>query len=228
VDVADGDVPRGEGTVRLGPLGGVLRGGRFSSVVVAELRMMIRGHTWWWYGAGLVLILTSLLVPARLARGLFMPGLWLWPVGIWSAMGAREAQTLTRALVFSAPHPLRRQLPATWLAGVLIGLAVALVSAIRPALHGDLPHLLGLGVGAVFIPSLALALGTWTNSNRAFEVVYTLLWYLGVFGRATALDFLSASHASAEAGIPAYYLAGTPILMALAVLGRRNQLRHPR
>jgi hypothetical protein len=222
------DTPRAAGTVRLAPLDRSLRGRRFSSVVAAELRMMIRGYAWWWYGAVLILICTNLLAPARLARGLFMPGLWLWPIGVWSAMGGRETQTLTRALVFSAPRPLRRQLPATWLAGVLVGLAVALATAVRPAAEGELGHLLGLAVGAVFIPSLALALGTWTNSNRAFEVLYVVLWYLGVLGRTTPLDFLGDSRASVEAGVPAYYLAGTFVLMALAVLGRRNQLRHPR
>lgn len=228
VDVMGRDAPSGAGTARLAQLDPSLRGGRFWSVVVAELRTMIRGHAWWWYGAVLVLVSTSLLVPARLARHLFVPGLWLWPIGIWSAMGSRETQTLTRALVFSAPHPLRRQLPATWVAGMLIGLPVALVAAVRPAAQGDLGHLMGLAVGAVFIPSLALALGTWSNSNRVFEVLYTVLWYLGVFGRDRAFDFLGASQASVEAGVPAYYLAGTLALMALAVLGRRNQLRHPR
>lgn len=228
VEVTGGDAPRAAEIVHLAPLDWSLRGERFWSVVAAELRTMIRGHAWWWYGAVVILVFTSLLAPARLARHLFVPGLWLWPIGIWSAMGGRETQTLTRAFVFSAPHPLRRQLPATWVAGMLIGLSVALVAAVRPAAQGDLGHLLGLVVGAVFIPSLALALGTWTNSNRAFEVLYTVLWYLGVFGQARAFDFLGASQASVEVGVPAYYLAGALALMALAVLGRRNQLRHPR
>lgn len=226
VQAASGDAPRASETVRLAPLDRSLRSGRFLSVVAAELRLMTRGHAWWWYGAVLILVLCILLTPAGLSRGLFVPALWLWPIGIWSAMGAREARMLTGPLVFSAPHPLRRQLPATWLAGVLVGLVVVLVAAVRPGIHGDLEGLPGLVVGAVFIPSLALALGTWSSGNRMFEVLYIVLWYPGILGRVAPLDFLGASPASRNAGVPLYYLAGTLVLMALAVPGRRRQLQH--
>jgi hypothetical protein len=88
-------------------------------------------------------------------------------------------------------------------------------------------HLPGLAVGAVFIPSLALALGTWTDSNRTFEILYVALWYLGVLGRTSVFDLLGASQASVETSVPLYYFAGALALIALAVLGRRRQLRHP-
>jgi hypothetical protein len=133
----------------------------------------------------------------------------------------------TRALIFSAPHPLRRQLPATWLAGVLVGLAVAAVTAVRPAAHGELVALPGLVVGALFLPSLALALGTWTGSNRLFEVVFAAFWYLGIWGRITPFDLLGARPAALAAGVPLYYLAASAVLVAVAIAGRHHQLRHP-
>jgi hypothetical protein len=224
-DVAE---PPAAAPLHLAPLDRSRPRGRFPSLVAAEVRLMIRGHAWWWYGAGLVLVAGGLFAPAHYARHWFAPALWLWPVGIWSAMGGRETRTLTRALVFSAPRPLRRQLPATWLAGVLVGLAVALVTAVRPAVLGGPGHLPGLVIGAAFIPSLALALGTWSDANRAFEVLYVLLWYAGILGRVPALDLLGASRASIESGMPAHYLAATLALATLAVIGRHRQLRHAR
>ena len=32
-------------------------------------------------------------------------------------------------------------------------------------------------VGALFIPTLALALGVWSGSGKLFEVVFLVLWY---------------------------------------------------
>jgi hypothetical protein len=141
-------------------------------------------------------------------------------------MGNREARARTTPFIYSTPHPLRRQLMATWLAGVLVGLAVAAVTCVRPLVVGHPGHAAGLVAGAVFVPSFALALGTWTSSNRPFEIVYTVFWYLGVFGRMTPFDFLGASPRSVEAGVPVYYLALAIPLLVAAVAGRRRQLLH--
>jgi predicted secreted protein len=211
---------------RLTPLATRRTGHRLFLLVWSELRTMVRGRAWWWYGAGLALVVTLLAAPARYAIGLVTPGLWLLPIAVWSAMGNREVQAGTTPIVYSTPHPLRRQLTATWLAGVLVGLAVAGVTSVRPLIGGDLGHVAGLAAGAVFVPSLALALGTWTGSNRAFEIVYTILWYLGVFGRMAPFDFLGASRHSVEAGVPLWYLALAIPLLGVAVAGRRRQLLH--
>jgi len=110
---------------------------------------------------------------------------------------------------------------------VLVGLAVAGVTCVRPLIEGNVGHVVGLAAGAVFVPSLALALGTWTSGNRAFEILYTVFWYLGVFGRMAPFDFLGASQRAVEAGVPLYYAALALVLLGLAGAGRRRQILHP-
>ncbi len=81
--------------------------------------------------------------------------------------------------------------------------------------------------GALFIPSLALALGVWSHTSKPFEILYLLLWYLGpMHAREMAnLDFMGAGDMSVRAGMSAVYALLAIVLMGIALLGRWRQLR---
>jgi hypothetical protein len=111
------------------------------------------------------------------------------------------------------------------MAGVLLALITGSGVALNLALHGEWLGVLALGVGALFIPSLALCLGVWTGSSKSFEFVYTLLWYIGPLNQIESLDFMGAVPGSAEAGIWQFYLVITIILSGLAFIGRKVQIQ---
>lgn len=75
--------------------------------------------------------------------------------------------------------------------------------------------------GLLFIPSLALALGVWTGTGKAFEVIYVVFWYLGVLNNVPELDY-AGRHASGNWPV---YLALSVILFGAALLGRPRQLQ---
>ena len=195
----------------------------FRRALRAELRLMLKGQRWWWYAVALGLVAAGFLVPMDGARQKVLPAAWLWPALIWSALGVREARHHTGQLVFSAPHPLR-QLPATWLAGVTVALLAGSGVGMRLILAGDWTVLLAWTVGALFIPALALASGTWSGSSKLFEAVYVTLWYVGPMNQIVALDYIGVLDESIAAGVPWYYLGLTALLLGLAVAGRQRQL----
>jgi hypothetical protein len=107
----------------------------------------------------------------------------------------------------------------------MAGFIVAAVTGIGAALKlwsvGDVTGLLAWFSGALFIPSLALALGIWSNSSKLFEVIYVSLWYLIING-VTAVDYLGAnSDGNIEVFIP---LSLT--LIAAAFIGRTRQIQN--
>jgi hypothetical protein len=144
---------------------------------------------------------------------------WVWPILILSGLGCRENRFDTRQIVFSAPRPMS-QLPAGWLSAVLVTALLGSGALVRFLLAGDPVALLGWLVAIVFIPSLALALGTLTGSGKAFEALYVLWMYL-LTQKAAALDF-----AGLVPGSRFYLYAPVAIgLMAIAALARRRQLQ---
>ncbi|HEX4966396.1 MAG TPA: ABC transporter permease [Thermoanaerobaculia bacterium] len=209
--------------VHLHPLPAGSRRFRFFDLLRAELRLLLKGQRWWWYMVAAGLIIAGFAVPEE-GRKIVLPLAWMWPILLWSPMGNREARFATDGLVFSAAWPLQRQLPATWLAGVLLALVTGGGVGLRLALTG---HWAGLGawlVGALFIPTFALALGVWSGSGKLFEAVYLFLWYIGPLNQTRPLDFMGVVPAAVKAGVPLAWLAATVALGVAGVVGRRRQV----
>ncbi len=206
-------VPRGAGSFRFGAL------------LLAEMRLMLKGLRWWWYAGAAGLLVAQGVNPLPAARHIVLALSWLWPILVWSAMGTRELRHGTDQLLFSCERAVSRQLPALWMAGVALSLLTGAVVGVRLALAGDVSGVLAWFAGAFFVPSLALALGVASGSSKLFEGVYLALWYIGPMQGipAKALDFIGAlpEHAAPMAPI---YLGIGAILGVIAYRARAWRL----
>jgi hypothetical protein len=192
-------------------------------LVAAELRLLLKGKQWWWYVVAAGFSIACLVSPLDSARGGVLLAAWILPVLVWSSMGAREKRHATESLIFSSAGSLARQFPAMWIAGVLVSLVTAGGIGLRLLLRGDLPGVGGFLAAAVFIPSLALALGVWTGSSKAFEAIYTVWWYIGPANHTPGLDFMGVS---AVSGRPLIYSIFALVLLGAAYWRRRSLLAY--
>ena len=209
--------------VRLTPLDRTARGARLGAMILAEWKLIVRGLRWWYVGP-LGLGIAAIAAPIGAVSSIVLPIAWFWPVLQWSKLGTREAVHNTEPVFFSAPHPLSRQLAATWISGVMLSVATGVVVALRFVIAGDSHALLAWCVGALFIPALALALGVWTRSGKAFEAIYTALCY-AVIQQAAPLDFMGAVQNSPRSN-PAIFGLLTLLLLLLATWGRQRRLQN--
>ena len=191
-------------------------------MVVAEWRLLTRGLRWW-YSGPLVVALLSVFMPLEHLRSTVLPIAFIWPVLRWSRLGSAERRHGTEAILFSAPHPLSRQLPAAWVAGIGTGILVTGSVALRLAFAGEMQALATWAAGLMFAPALALALGVWTGSGKFFEALYAFLWY-AMIQKVPAFDFAGSTPAGADGGNALSYAALSAVLFVLAVAGRRHRL----
>jgi len=194
---------------------------RFLHLVASELRLMLKGHRWWWYAVAGGLLVGQLASPDLGTRQGFWLVSWLWPVLIWSQMGARETRFATRSLVFSSESSLHRQLPAVWTAGVAVAALTGGGMGLRLLASGDLKAFVAWAAGVLFVPSLALALGVWSGTSKPFEAIYTVLWYLGPANHTPGMDFMGMTMASSDARL---FLLAAAVLLVTAYAGRRAKL----
>lgn len=195
----------------------------FAFMVLAELRLALHGISLWWYFVAAGLVVAGLFTPVSISRG-FLVVAWIWPLLLWSAMGTRERRLRTDQLIFSTAHPLRRQLPACWLAGVIIAVLTGSGTGVRLLVAGDQLGLIAWTAGALFIPTMALALGVWSGSSKLFEVLYLFLWYMGPANHLGEIDFMGATGPLLPPRTPLLFLALTGALAVLAIAGRKRQL----
>ncbi|MCL6457825.1 MAG: ABC transporter permease, partial [Gorillibacterium sp.] len=164
----------------------------FLNLLRYELWLMLKGQKWWWYLVSLLFISGDLLLPLEVVRGMVGPLTWVWPILIWSSMGVRELRNNTRDIVFSSMHPLERQIPASWFAGFILAIVTGSGFGVKLLLAGDTSGLFAWLVGAMFISTLALALGIWTRTNKTFEVVFLVMMFVGVMNQLQAFDFMGS------------------------------------
>ena len=211
---------------QLTPLDSRSTGSRFVGLLVAELRLMLKGLQWWWYLVALGLIVASLAIPLESVQSLLLPAVWIWPVLIWSTMGVREVQNHTDQLIFSAPHPLRRQIPVTWLSGLIVTALIGSGVLLRLLIDGNADGVVMWTVGALFIPSMALALGILSGSSKTFQIAYLTLWYIGPMQGVISFDFMGLEPEAAVAeGVPLTFLGASVVLLVTAFAGRVRQIR---
>ena len=194
---------------------------RFPKLAASELRLMLKGQPWWWYTVAAGLLIGELASPIAAARQGVLLAAWIWPLLIWSQMGCREARHATGPLLFSSERALTRQLPALWTAGVVVAALTGGGVGVRLLLTADWHGLAAWISAALFIPSLALALGIWSGSTIPFEAFYTVWWYVGPGHQLPGLDFMGTTLASSR---PQTYAFAALILLAVSYLGRRTRL----
>lgn len=194
----------------------------FFTVLIAELKLLLKGQRWWWYAIAGGLIIACLANPSITTREIILPIAWVWPILIWSAIGNREIHNNVQQLTFSSPSPIWRQIPAQWLAGFIVTLLMASGAALRFLIDGDTIGLLALLSGALFIPSLALASGVWSGTSKLFEILYMIIWYLGPLNKVPGLDFIG-SHSN---GYPQLFIPFSMALIVFTIFGRFRQLRN--
>ncbi|MBK8986186.1 MAG: hypothetical protein IPM39_08910 [Chloroflexi bacterium] len=194
----------------------------FTALVTAELKLLLKGRAFFWYAGAVGLILACLLAPLETTQRWLLPLAWLWPLLLWSEMGVRERRYRVDQLLFSAPAPLWRQLPAAWAAGVVMAVVLGSGALLRFLAVPEL--LIGFVAGALFIPSLALFLGVMGGTERPLQIVLLVFWYLGPLNGLAFFDITGATHAALAQGVPWLYLALTPILFGLSLLIRWRQM----
>jgi hypothetical protein len=204
--------------VRLTPLTGTRPRFSFTALFLAELKLLLKGQRWWWYVIAALLVIGQLGAGIGLARTLLLVA-WVWPILLLSGLGCRENRYDTRQIVFAAPHPIANQLPASWLAAFVVTAAIGAGALIKFLFLGEVTSALGWLSGAVFIPSLALFLGTLTGSSKAFEAIF-VAWMYALTQKLVFLDFMAFLPNS-----PWYYFVPlTLVLIAIAALVRTRQL----
>jgi len=216
--------PMAAAPARLTPLDNSAVQAGFAAALAAELRLLVCTQKMWWFAALMGLNIAALVDPSDNRARLWFAAAFLWPMLIWSSMGTREKMHQMQQIMYAIAHPMGRLLPAIWVSGVVVAAVAGTGYAARLMIHGQEDHLIGWMAGALFVPSLALALGVVTNSNRLFEIIYLIWWYLGIAASVSMFDYKGTTDAAIASAIPLYYLLSSIVLIAIAVLARPRQM----
>ncbi|WP_369900079.1 hypothetical protein [Bacillus manliponensis] len=188
------------------------------SLIKAEILLMLKGFTVWWYMIAVGLIIFAIFCPLSVSKS-WLPITMIWPIAIWSQMITKAKFYRTDQMILSSFSPLY-QFFAAWIAGMIVSLIISSGVIVQFLLSGETVLLMSWLSSIVFIPTLSLALGVWSGSRKLFEVVYILWWYLGPVNDIPYLDFLGVKSTQ-----PILYVSLSFILLCIAIVGQQRMVR---
>ena len=193
----------------------VLAAGR---LLAGEARILVQGIPRWWWLVAAAINAASLAVPASIVKpagasaALLLSAAWIWPALIWSRLGTQRHENGLDTLLGAYPGAYR-QVAAEWAAGFLLTALTGLGPLLRMAASGDGPGTAAWIAGALFIPALALVLGTASRTHRMFQSLYVILWYAAV-NQVKAADYMGTVLVNGRPAGPSPLLfAGVAIAM---------------
>jgi hypothetical protein len=218
--------PVAESDVRLTPLAGERRyRANLLRLAWLECLLLVKGLKWYWLAGAAGLAAASVLAPTSALRNMAFAFSALWPVLIWAQLGQREAQYGAQQLVYPSASPAVRLTASAYLAGAALS-ALALAPALLGRLvHGEALQFLTWSLSALFIPVLALALGSASRTAKAFQVVYPILWYLGPFNPQTGLAAIDYLGLHAQSLVHTHPLAVVGLIAALVAAALLTRTR---
>jgi hypothetical protein len=211
--------------VHLTPLESAAPSNAFGRIFAAELRLALKGLRWWWYCVAAGLLIAQFFSPLEISRGPLLGVAWIWPILVWSGMGSRESRFGTRSLLFSCANILPRQVLACFLAGLTVAVLTGAGAGVRLLLARSFSGLFAWAAGALFLPALALGLGTLSGTGKPFEGLLTAIWYVGPMNHTPGLDFTGAASGPHTISYAFVYIALSAALLISALALRSHQLR---
>ena len=199
-------------------------------LLAGEARILVQGVSRWWWLAAAGLTVLSLAVPRDLVRpagastALLLSAAWIWPILIWSRLGTQRRENGLDSLLGAYPGA-GRQLAAEWLAGLALTVALGLGPLLSMIIARDGAGAAAWAGGALFIPSLALLLGTVSGTHRVFQVLYLILWY-AVVNHVAAADYMGTVLVRGRPAGPSPAVVAGAGLAMLAVAFAIRALRH--
>lgn len=199
----------------LTPLVDLLCASDFGAIVLAELRLLLNGLGFWWYAVAAGLFIAGLVTKGN-GQNVVLGLAWLWPMLQLSQLGTREAIYETEQFIYPTLHPIRRQFVAQWVAGIAVMVLAGGGSLLHFIATGNALGIEGVIVGAVFVPTLALACGALSGTTRLFEILYLILWYMGPMNH-TFFDYTQGANAAG-------FAIAAVVLSVVALASRRMRL----
>ncbi|WP_034638366.1 hypothetical protein, partial [Bacillus manliponensis] len=188
------------------------------SLIKAEILLMLKGFTVWWYMISIGIIIFGMFCPLSVSKS-WLPVTMIWPIAVWSQMITKAKFYRTDQMILSSCSPFY-QFFAAWIVGMIVSLIISSGVIVQFLLLGETVLLMSWLSSIVFIPTLSLALGVWSGSRKLFEVVFILWWYLGPVNGIPYLDFLGIKSTQ-----PILYVSLSFILLCIAIVGRQRMVR---
>lgn len=159
---------------------------------------------------------------SQIDRKFLLPLIYLWIIVLWSNTSSHQYKNKTELVLLHTKNYEIKQLISSYLAAAIMFFTIGFGAIFRFALQEDWINITAILTATLFIPSLSLALGVVTKSSKLFEIVYSIMRYLGPYNKVYPFNFIGVQN---DTKIVFMYLVLTLVFLIVSFCGRKLQ-RH--
>ncbi|WP_139068484.1 hypothetical protein [Clostridium beijerinckii] len=194
------------------------------SIICSELKFMFATCSLWWYKAIILCSIGVFFAKGETLYKFLIPLIWILPIFTWSKLGTIQINYNMEDYLITYRNYRKAQLFDSAVAGILFSVLINISVIIKFIILNDCLGAIYILMGIVFVNALGMFIGNISKNSTAFEIIYTILWYVGMLNGLTSLDFLGLTSTAVSEQIPIVFFGVGIILLISSIMIKKNRI----
>ncbi len=194
------------------------------SIIQSELKLMFATCNLWWYAAIILCSIGVFFAKGEILYKFLIPIIWILPIFIWSKLGTIQINCNMEDYLSTYKNYRESQLLNSVFAGILFTMFINISIIIKFVILNDFLGAIYILMGTFFVNALGMFIGNVAKNSTAFEIIYTILWYVGILNGLTSLDFLGLTKTAVSTHIPIMFSAVGIVLLIASIIIKNNRI----
>lgn len=194
------------------------------SIICSEFKLMFATCNLWWYIAIILCSIGVFFAKGETLYKFLIPIIWILPIFIWSKLGIIQINYNMEDYLVTYKNYRRSQLFDSVVAGILFSVLINISVIIKFIISNDYLGAIYILMGIIFVNALGMFIGNISKNPTAFEIIYTILWYVGMLNGLTSLDFIGITKAAVSAHIPIMFFTVGIVFLIASIVIKKNRI----
>lgn len=195
------------------------------SIIKSEFNIIFNTPSTVWYVMLAALSIGIFFTTGEIQNKVMLPLTWILPIFIWSRFGSLQKNYNMENYLFAYENYRNSQLICSFIAGFIFTLLINISILTKFILQNNIVGVLCISMAAVFVTALGIFIGNSTGSSTLFEIIYIILWYIGILNGAPYMNFLGITQKGMDIRTSiTFFMIGIMLLMSSGVIKRTRML----
>ncbi|MCR1975925.1 hypothetical protein NSA52_17585 [Clostridium sporogenes] len=185
------------------------------SILKSEVKIIFTLPNLWWYIAVILCSIGLFFVEDNILYKFLIPVIWILPILIWSEIGKVSSCMVKYG---------NKQLLNSIVVGFIFTIFVNIAVIIKFVMLNNFLGIFYILMAIFFVNSLSVFIENVNISSTLFEMIYIILWYMGILNDLIALDFLGLTEKASSDHIPIIFLAIGIVLLIASIIIKNNRI----
>lgn len=194
------------------------------SIIYSEIKLIFATCNLWWYTAIILCSIGVFFAKGEMLYKFLIPIIWILPIFIWSKLGTIQINFNMEEYLFTYENYRKSQLFSSVVAGILFTILINISIIIKFIILSDFSRIMYISVGIFFVNTLGMFIGNVAKNSTTFEMIYTILWYVGMLNGLTSLDFLGLTKTAVSTHSPIMFFAVGIVILIASIIIKNNRI----